>query len=217
MGTPGPRAVEHLSRAVHGRRRESFLRLSSRHSTAGSKAEFSAELWIYPAEIISIFLCYGGGNVKIRIVSIGKVRQSFVKEGEAEFIRRLPSGCHLEFQEIDCDKFSKHSEDEIKKKEAQELLKKVDANAWLVVLEGSGKQLSSEQFAGFIRERQNSGSAELVFAIGGVYGWDKSVLQKARFNLSLSNMTFTHQMTRLFLVEQIYRAFSINEGLPYHK
>ena len=155
--------------------------------------------------------------LKIKIISIGRVRQSFVKEGEAEFLRRLPPSCHLEFIEIDCDKFAKLPEAEKKKKEAQELFKKVDSGAWLVALDGQGKQLSSEQFAGFIRERQNSGNEALVFAIGGVHGWDKSALQKARLSLSLSAMTFTHQMARLFLVEQVYRAFSINEGLPYHK
>ena len=155
--------------------------------------------------------------MKIRVISIGKVRQSFVKAGEAEFLRRLPPGCHLEFVEVDCDKFAKLSESEMKKKEAQEFLKKAGKDSWLVVLDGAGKQLSSEQFASFIRERQNSGNEELVFAIGGVHGWDKSVLQQARLSLSLSSMTFTHQMARLFLVEQVYRAFAINEGLPYHK
>ena len=155
--------------------------------------------------------------MKIRVISIGRIRQSFVKEGEAEYLRRLPASCHLDFLEIDCDKFAKLSEGEMKKKEAQELLKKVDPDAWLVALDGGGKQLSSEQFASFVRERQTGGNQQLVFAIGGVHGWDKSVLQQARLCLSLSPMTFTHQMARLFLVEQVYRAFSINEGLPYHK
>ena len=155
--------------------------------------------------------------MKIRIISIGRIRQSFVKEGEAEFLRRLPQGCHLEFVEIDCDKFAKLSESELKKKEAAELLKKVSKDDWLVTLDIQGKQLSSEQFASFIRERQNGGAGNLVFAIGGVHGWDKSISQASRLSISLSAMTFTHQMARLFLVEQIYRAFSINEGLPYHK
>lgn len=156
-------------------------------------------------------------GLKIKIISIGRVKQSFVLDGEAEFKKRLKALAHLEFLEIDSDRFSSLSDLEVMRKEAELFLERVGKEEYLVVLDPGGKSLSSPGFSSMLGDTMNRGISALTFAIGGALGWDESVKKRANLLLSLSAMTFPHQMTRLILVEQIYRALTILRGMPYHK
>ena len=108
------------------------------------------------------------------------------------------------------------SENEQKEKEAQLILNKINISDYLVLLDENGKNLNSEIFAQFIQKNMNSGLKTLYFVVGGPYGFSEKVYQRANYQLSLSSMTFSHVMVRLFFVEQLYRAFTILNNEPYH-
>lgn len=146
--------------------------------------------------------------MKIVIVAVGKLKEKFLADGVAEYLKRINIFAKIEIREIpEC----RTLEDEGKK-----LLAQVDKNSWLCVLDVGGKFMSSESFAKKISELNLHGVSNITFIIGGAYGLSDEVRKSANFLLSLSEMTFTHQMTRLILTEQIYRAFKINRGEPYH-
>ena len=146
--------------------------------------------------------------MKITLVVVGKLKEKFLVDGVAEYLKRLRKFATIDVREIpECRTLDE---------EAQKLLSLVPQNSWLCVLDVSGTELTSEEFAEKISALNLSGVSNLTFAIGGAFGLGEELRQAADFRLSLSQMTLTHQMVRLVLVEQIYRAFKINRHEPYH-
>ena len=146
--------------------------------------------------------------MKITLIVVGKLKEKFLVEGVAEYFKRLKKFATIELREIpEC----RTVEDE-----GQKILLLVPQNSWLCVLDVSGEALSSEEFAKKIAALNLNGISNLTFAIGGAFGLSEELRRAAAFRLSLSKMTLTHQMARLVLVEQIYRAFKINRNEPYH-
>ena len=156
-------------------------------------------------------------SLSLDIISIGKVKQDFVLLGEELFLKRLKGKWKVSLKELDSSKYSHLPDKELIKKEAELLLTNVPKQCFLVVLDDKGQSYSSHQMADFIKKRMNAGDSRIVFAIGGAYGHDESVKKKANIILSLSSLTFTYQMTRLILVEQLYRSYTILHGMPYQK
>lgn len=159
---------------------------------------------------------------KITVICVGKLGQEFLQKGCAEYIKRLGGFCELRIVELQEELIREKSAGEAQiaralEKEGERILAAVPKGAALVALCIEGKQISSEELAGLLRERAGSGHADLAFAIGSSHGLAPSVKQRAQLRLSMSRMTFPHQLARLMLLEQIYRAASINAGTRYHK
>lgn len=155
--------------------------------------------------------------MKITLLTIGKTDQEYLKEGIQIYLKRLKHYVSFEVKEIPAlKKTSGMSPESIKQKEAEMLIKHLDKPDYIVLLDEKGKQYSSEEFAGFIQQRMNAGAREVVFVIGGAWGFSEEMHLRAHHNLSLSRMTFSHQMVRLFFAEQVYRAFTILKGESYH-
>lgn len=146
--------------------------------------------------------------MKINLIVVGKLKDRFLVEGVAEYLKRLKKFAKVEVREV--------PECRTVEEEGQKVLSLVPKDSWLCVLDVSGAALSSEAFAKQIAELTLTGVSNLTFAIGGAFGLSEELRQAAAFRLSLSQMTFTHQMARLILVEQIYRTFKINRNEPYH-
>lgn len=155
--------------------------------------------------------------LKIKIISIGKGKDTSLSDAVSEYLNRLTGRAKAKSVELDNAKFTQLPVAEQQAKEAALLIKELSSSDYLIVLDQRGKQLSSEQFATQLQTLMNSGRSQLVFAIGGSHGWDDTIRSRADMLLSLSNMTLTYQMARLFIAEQLYRAFSILNGTSYHK
>lgn len=154
----------------------------------------------------------------IRIISIGKVRSSFVKEGEEEYLKRLKgSSFKIERLELDAESSGENNRINAQEKEAERLMGRLKGEDFLIVLDEGGIEMTSTMLAQHLQTHMNQGRKSVHFAIGGAYGWAKSVYQRANLVLSLSQLTFPFQLTRLVLVEQLYRSHSIIQGAPYHK
>ena len=153
--------------------------------------------------------------MKISIVASGKIKEKYLRDGINEFVKRLKPFTQLEFIEINEEKMKDNPSPSEKKAtliaEGERLLKKVPANSYLIVLDVFGKDISSE-----IDKLTLSGQSHITFLIGGAFGLSEEVRKRADERISFSRMTFTHQMIRLLLVEQIYRAFKISRGEKYH-
>lgn len=158
--------------------------------------------------------------MKITLVTVGKIKEKYLTEGINEFLKRLKPFAQVSIKEVPeehmPDNPSEAEKQQSLTKEGQRLLKQVPEGSFLIVLDVYGKQLSSEGLAAKIQELGLRGQSSLTFLIGGAFGLSQEVRQAADFRLSFSPMTFTHQMIRLLLVEQIYRAFKINRGEKYH-
>ncbi|QHS54058.1 23S rRNA (pseudouridine(1915)-N(3))-methyltransferase RlmH [Mucilaginibacter sp. 14171R-50] len=155
--------------------------------------------------------------MKITFITVGKTEDAYLKDGIEKYVKRLKHYTRLEMAEIPELKNTKAlTEDQQKTKEAELILKKINPQDHVILLDENGMEFTSVQFANYISKRSVSSSANLVFIVGGPYGFDQSVYQRANDKLSLSRMTFSHQMVRLFFVEQLYRAYSIIKGEPYH-
>lgn len=155
--------------------------------------------------------------MKIFLYQIGKTSFSFVKEGEKTYIDRINRFTKFEQVTIpNLKKGNKLSEGDIKKKEGEMILQKISTKDYLVLLDDKGKTFTSLGFAEYIKEKQNYLPKNLVFLIGGAYGFSEPVYQRADAKISLSAMTFSHQIIRVVFLEQLYRAFSIIKGGPYH-
>ena len=153
----------------------------------------------------------------IKLLGIGKTDDPALQDLTGMYIKRLGFYNRFEFELIPDIKNAKNlDENQQKQKEGELLLNKVAASDFVVLLDENGKQYSSEAFSEFIQKRLNSGLKQLVFIIGGPYGFSEDVYKRADAKLSLSKMTFSHQMIRLFFVEQLYRAFTILKNEPYH-
>ena len=152
--------------------------------------------------------------MKVNIVCVGKIKEKFFTDAIAEYAKRLSKFCS--FNVIEVDEASKIENLE-KKSEAEGKLLLEKCSGVIVALDGKGKQLSSPELASFIKDLGVAGLSEISFVIGGSNGLSDAVLKSARLVLSFGKITFPHQLFRVVLSEQIYRAFTINAGLPYHK
>lgn len=158
--------------------------------------------------------------IKITIICLGKLKEKYLADAVAEYKKRLSRYCSLNITELEPVRLSeKPSQSEISSallKEAEMIIKKIPQNSDVFTLCIEGKPLTSEKFAENISFSQNTGK-ELVFIIGSSYGLSERVKALSKLRLSFSAMTFPHQLFRVMLLEQIYRAFKINEGSSYHK
>lgn len=159
--------------------------------------------------------------MNIKIICIGKLKESYWREAVAEYGKRLGRYCTLQIDELKeerlPDNASKAEEDAVKQAEGEAILKHVKSGAYAVALDVKGRALSSEGLAEQLDRLALEGKSELAFIIGGSLGLSQEVLSRADFRLSFSAMTFPHQMMRVILLEQIYRAFKINKNETYHK
>ena len=158
--------------------------------------------------------------MKITIVCAGKIKEKYLSAGIAEFLKRLKSYAQVEIREIHEEKMpedpSPAEKEQTLAREGEKLLKLVPDGSYLYVLDVYGKLKSSEQLAKEIADLGLRGRSSITFLIGGAFGLSEEVRARADERISFSPMTFTHQMVRLLLVEQIYRAFKINRGEKYH-
>ena len=154
--------------------------------------------------------------MNIECVFVGKTSHRYLDEGIADFSQRLGRYSHVSVKIVK-DIKSKATDAEITKREGQGIIKAVSEGAYLVVLDPNGRGVSSEELAQQISQWQQQNRKLISFIVGGSNGVSSEVLQRADFQLSLSKMTFTHDMTRLILLEQLYRAYSILAGTIYHK
>lgn len=157
--------------------------------------------------------------MKITILAVGKLKEKYLVQGMQEFIKRLKPYCSLEILEVSenalPEKFSAAQLQEHLEIEAQKILKLVPERAYMFLLDLHGQQLSSEALAAQIDGLTNNYS-QFVFLIGGAFGVGESLRKRADYRWSFSQLTFTHQMIRLLLIEQVYRAFKISKGEKYH-
>ena len=155
--------------------------------------------------------------MKIKLVQIGKTDARYLQDGIEIYVKRLKHYCALEVVEIPDLKNAKNlSEEQQKDEEGKLILKHADNSDWVVLLDEKGREYSSTDFANQLQKRMNQGLKNLIFVIGGPYGFSQSVYQRANEKIALSQMTFSHQMVRLFFIEQLYRGFTILKGEPYH-
>ncbi len=155
--------------------------------------------------------------MKIQFWSIGKNNEPYVKAGVEDFTKRISRYFKVDWQIIPVPKNTGMlSETDLKKKEAQLILDWLDRDDYLVLLDEKGRQLSSEGLATFLQDRANESAKKLVFLIGGAFGVDDTVFKRANFTWSLSNLVFPHQLVRLILAEQVYRACTILKNEKYH-
>ncbi|XHR95405.1 23S rRNA (pseudouridine(1915)-N(3))-methyltransferase RlmH [Mucilaginibacter sp. UC70_90] len=155
--------------------------------------------------------------MKITFLTVGKTEDAYLKEGIDKYVKRLKYYTKLELAEIPELKNTKAlSPEQQKAKEAELILKKITPLDFVILMDEKGSEFTSTQFAAYINKKEVTTSANLIFIIGGPYGFDASVYQRANDKISLSRMTFSHQMVRLFFVEQLYRAYTIMKGEPYH-
>ncbi|SDS27726.1 23S rRNA (pseudouridine1915-N3)-methyltransferase [Maribacter dokdonensis] len=153
----------------------------------------------------------------IKLLAIGKTDSGQLQELIEVYEKRLQHYVNFEIDIIpDLKKTKNLSDDQQKEKEGELILKKLAPTDVLVLFDEKGKQFSSVEFSQYLQKKMNSGIKQLVFLIGGPYGFSNAVYAKASSKISLSKMTFSHQMVRLFITEQVYRAFTILKNEPYH-
>ncbi|MGB7785401.1 MAG: 23S rRNA (pseudouridine(1915)-N(3))-methyltransferase RlmH [Salinimicrobium sp.] len=153
----------------------------------------------------------------IKLLSIGKTDDSALQNLIDTYVNRLGHYNKFEFEVIpDLKRTRNLNFEQQKTMEGKLILEKLQPSDFLVLLDENGKQFSSEGFSEYIQKRLNSGMKQLIFVIGGPYGFSEEVYNRANSKVSLSKMTFSHQMVRLFFVEQLYRAFTILKNEPYH-
>ena len=155
--------------------------------------------------------------MKITLILTGKTDESFVKEGFAIYEKRLSHYISFELLVIPELKNTRNLEiSQIKEKEAEFQLKYIEKSDFVVLLDEKGKEFKSKEFANFIQQRMNSSIKNLVFLVGGAYGFSERIYAAANTKFSLSKLTFSHQIVRLIFMEQLYRAFTIIRNEPYH-
>ncbi len=165
----------------------------------------------------SIFTLTTPASMKIHLWSIGKNHEPYIKPGVQEFTTRIAKYYPVQWNIIPLPKNAgMMSEMDLKRKEGEIILDWLGKDDYLVALDERGKQMSSEELAGFIQKRSNESNKNLVFLIGGAFGLDEAVLKRANYTWSLSRLVFPHQLVRLILAEQLYRACSILKNEKYH-
>jgi len=155
--------------------------------------------------------------MKIKLICVGKTNFDFLRTGEEEYSKRLAHYCS--FTRIDIPELKQvksFSQEEIKLREGELILSKIQSGEYVVLLDDKGKSFNSTAFASHLEKKALHGSSAITFVIGGAYGFSPAVYAKADEQISLSEMTFSHQIIRLIFLEQIYRAFTIIKGEKYH-
>lgn len=159
--------------------------------------------------------------MNITIISVGKLKEKYLKQGIDEYLKRLTTYAKINIIELPDEKapenLSPIQMEQIKKKEGDRILSKISPNAHVIALSIEGTMKSSEELAARLDHLATTGKSKIVFVIGGSLGLSAEVMKRADEALSFSKMTFPHQLMRLILVEQVYRAFRIIKGEPYHK
>lgn len=159
--------------------------------------------------------------MNIKLITVGKLKEKYLKDAIAEYSKRLTRYCKLDIIELPDEKTSENAsskeEEIVREKEGRNILSKIKDNEYVIALDLKGKQLTSEEFADFISEKGVMGQPNITFVIGGSIGISKEVLDRADYKLCFSKMTFPHQLFRVMLLEQIYRGYRIINGEPYHK
>lgn len=159
--------------------------------------------------------------MKITLITVGKLKEKYLRDAATEYEKRLRRYCKLELIEVADEKTpdgaSETVENQIRQKEGERIAKHLPKDAYVIALAIEGKMLSSEEFSEKIASLGLSGNSHLVFVIGGSLGLSPEILKGADYRLSFSKMTFPHQLMRVVLLEQIYRAYRIISNEPYHK
>ena len=156
--------------------------------------------------------------MNITLIAVGKIKETYFKQSISEYIKRLSPYCSLKIIEISSESIMDENDyEKYKQSEAKKILQYLNKSSYIITLEIEGKQLNSVDFARKIKNISNEGINELIFIIGGANGLDEIISKEANFKLSFSKMTFTHQMIRVILLEQIYRAFKILNNESYHR
>lgn len=159
--------------------------------------------------------------MNINVITVGKIKEKYIKEGINEFSKRLSRYVKLRIIEIDDEKapenLSQKDMERVLEKEGVKIISKIPQNSFIISLEIEGKHISSEMLSKKIEDIMVSGINDITFIIGGSLGLSDEVKQMSNFKLSFSKMTFPHQLMRLILLEQIYRSFRIMKNEPYHK
>lgn len=157
----------------------------------------------------------------IQIVAVGKLKESYLVQGIAEYTKRLGPYAKLQIIEVPDEKapesMSAAEEQQVKQREGERLLAHIKSDAFVIALAIDGKALSSEELAAQLQNLATYGRSQVCFVIGGSLGLDAAVLRRADLKLSFGRMTLPHQLMRLVLAEQVYRAFKIMRGEPYHR
>ncbi len=154
--------------------------------------------------------------MQIVVIAVGKLKETYWREAQAEYLKRLLAYASLSISEIP-DEADDFNPARIQRVEGERILAKIKERDYVIVLELRGRQYSSEQFAQQMQTVFTKGFSRYVFVIGGSHGFDLSVLARANLQFSMSHLTFPHQMARIILLEQVYRSFRIASGAPYHK
>ncbi|WP_243292712.1 23S rRNA (pseudouridine(1915)-N(3))-methyltransferase RlmH [Bacillus sp. FJAT-47783] len=159
--------------------------------------------------------------MNIQIITIGKLKEKYLKQGINEFLKRLSPYAKVDIIELPDEKapenLSEQEMEQVKEKEGERILAKISPDTHVIALAIEGKMKTSEELADSLDKLATYGKSKIAFVIGGSLGLSKSVMSRANEALSFSKMTFPHQLMRLILLEQVYRAFRINRGEPYHK
>lgn len=152
--------------------------------------------------------------MKIKLIEIGKTDEKYLKEGIVEYVSRLNH--YVSFETITIPDSKASSPDTVKTDEEKAILQKLSPGDHVILLDDKGDEFTSLGFSKFLQKKMNAGLKTLVFVIGGPFGFSEAVYKRSNGKLSLSRMTFSHQMVRLFFCEQLYRAFTILKGEKYH-
>lgn len=159
--------------------------------------------------------------MKITLITVGKIKEKYLKDGIAEYSKRLSRYCKLEIIEVadekTPDQASETVEEQIRDKEGERIRKYLRDDMYVITLEINGKQLSSEELADKMAALGLQGKSHIAFVIGGSIGLGREVLKRSDYALSFSKMTFPHQLMRVILLEQVFRGYRIINGEPYHK
>ena len=159
--------------------------------------------------------------MKITIITVGKIKEKYLRDAIAEYAKRLSRYCKLEIIEVadekTPDQASETVEEQIRDKEGERILKCIRDDMYVITLEIGGKMLSSEELADKVNMLGIRGQSSVAFVIGGSIGLGREVLKRSDYALSFSKMTFPHQLMRVILLEQVYRSYRIINGEPYHK
>ena len=154
--------------------------------------------------------------MKIKLLVVGKTSDNFLASLISNYIKRINYYVKFELIEINNLKIKKVSDNEIKKKEGIKILEKISKDDQVILFDERGKTYSSNDFSKFIENNSRISKKNIVFVVGGAYGFSENIYVRSNATISLSKMTFTHQIIRLFIVEQLYRAFTIINDHPYH-
>ncbi len=159
--------------------------------------------------------------MQIKLIAVGKVKEKFHRAALAEYAKRLSRFCKLQQIELADErapeKLSPAEMAQVKRREGQRILQKIGAGDYVISLEIDGQQLTSEDFAKKLDDLAIAGRSQICLVIGGSLGLSREVRQRSDYALSFGHMTLPHQLIRVVLLEQVYRAFKINRGQPYHK